>query len=147
MPLAITATSKISEPKIIRGCANRIFNPAEFLGQNWSVWLGPADGDGKSGEPDIDARSLALAEVDMSKALFETMLKEGDGTTIKREEKLRRLKETSHIRFGGNVFLALWEDYQANGEYSVLEWLRKNRNITWFSDTTILIFSPPVMIR
>jgi hypothetical protein len=123
------------EGKFITGDPKSIlikpFDLAEFIGNDWSTWKGPADGDGLSGEKDIDSRSLSLTEVKFTDFLFETCLNEGE-SSISGEEKLRRLKEkTEFIRFGGNVFLGLWEDYQVNKKNSVLEWLYHNYKITY----------------
>ena len=117
------------DPKSI---ATKSFNPTEFLGKGWTTWKGSADGDGLSGEEDIDPRSLALTEVELANFLFKTCLKT-DEESISGEEKLRRLKEENpgFIRFGGNVFLGLWEDYQANKENSILEWLHRNFGVTF----------------
>lgn len=108
------------------------FNPADFLGKGWTTWRGPADGDGLSGEEDIDSRSLVLSRIELAKFVFETCLKAGE-KSIKGEEKLRRLKEEKpdFIRFGGNVFLGLWLDYQANKENSILEWFYRNFKISF----------------
>ncbi|MCX6712875.1 MAG: hypothetical protein NTY66_01560, partial [Candidatus Vogelbacteria bacterium] len=47
----------IGEPKKIKLDHAHPFNPAEFIGnKGWTTWLGPADGDGLSGEPDQDSR-------------------------------------------------------------------------------------------
>jgi hypothetical protein len=118
------------EPKILRINPVAAFHPTEFIGKGWTVWKGPADGDGLSGEEELDTHSSSLNEVDFSRVLFESCLKEGE-PSIKGEEKLRRLKATGNIQFGGNVFLSLWFDYIANRENSCLEWLRRNRNITY----------------
>jgi len=122
------------EPKSIR---TKFFNPAEFLGKGWAVWRGPAGGDGLTGKEDMDQRSLAIKEVDFSQILFETCFKEGENL-ITGEEKLSRLKQTDHILLGGNAFLGLWEDYQANKENSILEWLFRNRKITYLDFFEIL---------
>ena len=108
------------------------FNPAEFIGEGWTIWKGPADGDGLAGEEDMDKRSLALADVELAKFVFETCLRTKE-KSIKGEEKLRRLKEEKpdFIRFGGNVFLGLWLDYQANKENSILEWFYRNFKISF----------------
>lgn len=101
------------------------------LDQGWSVWKGPFDGDGLSGEEDIDYRSLALVEVELTRFVFKSFPQKGK-SLISREEKLRRLKEEhpGFIRFGGNVFQGLWEDHQVNGKNSCLEWLYWNLGIT-----------------
>lgn len=109
----------------------KLFNPAEFIGKNWATWKGPIDGDGLSGEEDVDPRSLALAEVELARFLFETCLLAGE-KSVTGEEKLRRLKEKPEfIRFGGNVFLGLWHDYQTYKENSILEWFYRNFGVTF----------------
>lgn len=85
------------------------FNPVNFLGKGWSVWRGPADGDGLVGDEDIDPRGEALTEVEFSKVVFTNDLKPNE-ISITGEEKLRRQKESGVVRFGGNVFLACWEN-------------------------------------
>jgi hypothetical protein len=82
-----------------------------------------------------DKRSLALTEIDLSKVLFEMMLKEGE-TVITGEEKLKRLKASNHIRLDAKIFLALWEN-----QYLIPEsWKEKvNGNVRYiFFDGTIL---------
>lgn len=106
------------------------FNPEEFLGKGWTIWKGPIDGDGFSGEEDIDPRSLALTEIRLDDILFETCLREKE-RWISGEEKLRRLKAKQNIiRLGSNVFLALWLDRQRNREHSVLEYFYQSKGIT-----------------
>jgi len=118
------------------------FNPRKFIGEGWSVWRGPADGDGLSGEEDVDVRSLSLTEIETSALLFETCLKEGD-SRITREEKLRRLKEKpEYIRLGGNVFLGLWLDYQANKENSILENLYRTKGIKFLDFFGLVLRNP-----
>jgi hypothetical protein len=55
------------EGKFIFGDSKSIltksFDPVSFLGKGWATWKGPADGDGLSGEEDIDPRSLALSQI------------------------------------------------------------------------------------
>jgi hypothetical protein len=82
------------------------FNPETLLGKGWSIWRGPADGDGLQGEEQQDSRSLALQEVDLSQVLFETNLKP-DEFRIVGEEKLRRLKEKGVIRLDARIGQAL----------------------------------------
>lgn len=111
------------EPRVV---LTKPFNPAKFLGQGWTTWKGPVDGDGLSGEEDVDCRSLALSEIDLSVISFEICLV-GCG-----EEKLRRLKDRPElIRLGANVFLGLWSDYQVDKENSALEWLYEAKKITY----------------
>jgi len=117
----------IGEIKYIR---TKPFNPAEFIGKDWRIWRGPIGGDGLTGEKDTDPRSQDIAEIEIARILFETCLREGENS-IKGEEKLSRLKKAGHIRLGGNTFLGLWEDYQANKENSILELLYRTRKITY----------------
>lgn len=105
------------------------FDPT-FIGKGWTTWKGPIDGNGLSGEEDVDPRGLALMEIEISRLLFEACLKKRE-SSIKGEEKLRRQKLMSIIRLGGNAFLGLWEDYQANKNNSVLEWLYRTYKITF----------------
>lgn len=106
------------------------FDPAEFIGKEWKVWRGPIDGDGLSGEEDIDPRSLGLTEINVASLLFETCLKKGE-QRITGEEKLKRLKAANVVRLGGNVFLGLWRDFETNKENSILEHLYRTRKITY----------------
>lgn len=118
------------------------FDPAEFIGQKWGVWKGPADGDGLSGEEDVDGRSLAISVIDPTQILLERYLKEGESWIVG-EEKLRRMKDDPNkIRSGGNVFLGLWKDYEANGENSVLERLYQERRVTYLDFFGLVLRSP-----
>lgn len=126
-PHGIEGRVNIGDPKSV---LTKPFDPAEFLGKGWQTWKGPVNGNGISGEEDIDLRTLTLSEIEVAKFLFETGLREGE-ETIPGEEKLRRLKEEKpgFIRCGGNVFLGLWLDYEANKENSVIEGLFRNLKI------------------
>jgi len=108
----------IIDPKVFRISSTQPFNPNDFIGKgNWVV-------------EEQDERSLSIDELDLSKIQFEDNLKE-DEIAINGEEKLVRLKAMEQvIRLGGNQCFALWQDYEANGENSGLEWLRRNLNIT-----------------
>ncbi|MDP3900455.1 MAG: hypothetical protein Q8Q23_05230 [bacterium] len=126
----------------VQSIITKPFNPAEFLGEGWTVWKGPADGDGLSGEEDIDPRSLALVKIEVSQFLFETCLQASAGS-ITGEEKLHRLKAKSDfVRFGANVFLGLWTDYQANKKNSVLERLYKERKVTYLDFPGTVLRNP-----
>lgn len=125
---------------VVRSCLKLVltnaFNPATFIGKDWKVWKGPADGNGLEleGEEDRDVREDSLSLVDFEQLILETNL-QGDETSVHGEEKLRRLKAGKNIRLGGKVFLSLWEDYQARKaeskpEESVLEKLRKSKKVT-----------------
>lgn len=85
------------------------FNPAEFIGQGWTIWRGPADGNGLEGEEEQDARSLVLTELDLSIILLETHLKNGEVSTTG-EERLKRLDAANRIKLDAKAFQTLWEN-------------------------------------
>jgi hypothetical protein len=119
----------VGDPKSVM---TKPFNPTEFIGKGWTTWKGSVDGDGLSGKQDVDQRSLVMVEIELVRFLFETCIEAGE-KSITGEEKLRRLKEKlEFIRFGDNVFLGLWLDYQANKKRSILEWLHLNFGVTFF---------------
>jgi len=82
---------------IIKIVRNR-FNPAEFIGGGFSIVT-----------EETDTRSAALTELDLNKVQQVTMLKNGE-SSIKGEEKLRRLKSSDYIRLDADIFLTLWEN-------------------------------------
>lgn len=100
------------------------FSPTEFIGQGWTAWKGPADGNGLEGEEDRDAREDNLSVIDWDQVLLGSHLQEKE-TSVHGEEKLKRAIASGNIQLGGKAFRSLWEDYQANGENSVLEKLRR----------------------
>ncbi|MBI4118705.1 MAG: hypothetical protein HY452_00375 [Parcubacteria group bacterium] len=109
------------------------FNPVQFLGEGWSIWKGPADGDGLSGQEEQDKRSLVLTEVDLSQVQLVTLLKDGDGDNIiQGEENLKRFK---YILLDAQVFQTLWENKHLIPEH----WKKTNGNTThvFFPGTTL----------
>lgn len=102
--------------------ATTSFDPITFIGEEWKII-----------PEDQDEKSVALEEVDFTKVKSVSCLNEGE-SSIKGEEKLRRLKESSNIRLGATVFMALWNDYQANGRNSILERLYKEEIIGNYID-------------
>ena len=106
------------------------FDPPTFVGEGFSIWRGPADGLGLTGQEAQDARALLLTEVDFTKVTFETALRNGE-SQITGEEKLSRLIASGVIRLDAGVSLALWNDYEKNKAGSMLEWLRKEKGITY----------------
>ena len=115
----------------IKSVLTKSFNPAKFIGKDWAIWRGPANGGGFSGEEDIDPRSLVFTQIEIDKFIFETCLRENE-TPVTGEKKLLRLKaKPDFVRFGGNVFLGLWLDYQDNKENSILECLYRNHKISY----------------
>jgi hypothetical protein len=121
--------------------AGIILDPKEFIGKGWSVWRNPAVGDGLDNEEEQDARALAMTELDAAKLRFETCLVDGE-KGIKGEEKLKRLLVFGQPLAGGKQFLALWQDYQANKERSVLEWLRREKEVTYLDFFGTILRSP-----
>jgi len=95
-----------------------------FVGEGWKVL-----------DDETDTRSIALTELDLSKVRFETMLQDGE-TSIKGEEKLKRLKKKGHIRLDAKIFQALWENKHLIPE----SWKEKiNGNIRFiYFDGTVL---------
>jgi len=127
----------IGEPKIIPIDRSQPFDSAAFkgLGGGWTIWRGPKDGDGLTGEEEQDSRALAITELDLSKIRFETGL-EGKETSVKGETKLARLKKANYVRLDAKVFQTLWE----NQHLIPLQWKEKtNGNTTYiFFDGTVL---------
>lgn len=99
----------VGESKIISIDRTVPFNPAEFIGEGWTFWRGPADGNGLEGDLEQDSRSLALTEVDISKILLEVHLN-GKETYTTGEERLKRLIATDRIRLDLGVFKTLWDN-------------------------------------
>lgn len=103
---------------------DKSFSPAKFIGRGWTVWKGPANGNGLEGDEDRDVREDDLPIIDWDQVVMETHLQEKE-TLVHGEEKLKRVIVSGNIQLGGKAFLSLWEDYQANRENSVLEKLRR----------------------
>ena len=111
------------------------FNPAKFLGEGWSIWKGPANSDGLSGEEDQDERSLTLTQLDLSQVQLVTCLNEREDR-ITGEERLKRLKEKNFIRLDANIFLTLWQNQHLIPE----SWKEKTKSSTtyiFFNGTTL----------
>lgn len=102
-PLAVEA------PRCIPPIRSKPFNPAEFIGAGWSIWRGPADGNGLVGEEERDYRSSTLTQLDLSNVQLVTCLKQGE-SVMTGEERLKRLKTGGHIRLDENAFKAFWEN-------------------------------------
>ncbi len=86
----------IGEPRIIPFTGD--FDPIIFkgLGQGWKIL-----------PEETDQRGEALTELDITKVIFKIML-EGKETSVKGEEKLKRLKATGCICLDGKAFKACW---------------------------------------
>lgn len=104
----------------------KLFNPVKFLGSGWSIWKGPADGDGLSGDEDVCPKASAIKEVELSKVIFKNCMN-GDEERISVKEGIDRLNESDDFTgFGLGIFLGFWEDYQIHREFSVLERLHQD---------------------
>lgn len=105
------------------------FNPSTFVGSGWTIWKGPAKGDGLKGDEEQDKRSLALKEVDFrgmtKEANFLTGL-EGSETVVTSEVKRARLIAKA-IQADARIGQALFEE---EGQ-KTLRWL-DTLGITWF---------------
>jgi len=92
---------------IVRACfklaLDKAFNPSEFIGENWKVWKGPADGNGLEGDEDCVKE---LDVVDLEQIVMETHL-QGDETSVYGEEKMRRgpCRQESTTRWQGPIGL------------------------------------------
>jgi hypothetical protein len=126
------STSREKRNSAPKSFLTKPFDIVKFFGENWSIWKGPAGGAGVFGEDDVDQRSLAIVEVDVLTIIFfETCLKD-DKHKTSGEEKLLKLKATKEfIRFGADVFMGLWLDYQTNKGKSVLEFLYRTKKISY----------------
>ncbi len=115
------------------------FDPAEFR-TNLTLWRGPKDGNGLKGAVEV-YEPADLKEVNPDRILFEHFLTDADGNSIRGEIKLDRAKESKKILLGGRTCLSFWRDCQTNGENSVLEWLRRNKGITWMDFPGVVLRS------
>jgi len=124
-------------------CSKNI-NLTEFPGKDWTTWRGPVNGDGLSGEKNIDYRSLTLTEIKVSSLIFETCLdSERISAHIGGCGKLCELrKKQDTISLGGNVFLGLWRDYQVNKKNSILELLWRTRRISYLDFFGLVLRAP-----
>ncbi len=112
------------------------FNPTEFIGAGWTIWKGPANGNGLEGEEEQDMRSLALTTLDVTHLRLETTLKGGE-TSIVGEEKLKRFTAmTDVIRLDLGIFQTFWRNQLLIPERFKA---KTNGNTTYvFCDGTVL---------
>lgn len=103
------------------------FDPASFIGSGWTIWCGLADGKGLKGEEQQDARSLALTEIDFTKARFEACLADGEHV-ITGEQRLNRLREKDVIRADAAIGVALLKE----PDQVTLNWLYQTHGVKWF---------------
>ena len=125
----------VGEPKIIPIDRSIPFNPAAFIGNGWSIWRGPADGNGLKGVKDQDERSLALTQINLADIQLVTCLK-GAETVVKGEEKQCRLKVDGRVRLDAKVFQTFWEN-QALIPERFKEKVNGNIQFTYFDGTVL----------
>jgi hypothetical protein len=109
VPVAASSIVVPTPPQILVVDRSKRFDPATFVAPNWSIWKGPADGNGLEGEEDQDQRSLALSQIDLAKVRFDTTLRDGEPSVLG-EERLRRLKAMPDIRLDALVFQTFYEN-------------------------------------
>ena len=85
------------------------FDPATFIGAGWSIWCGPANGNGLEGEEERDSRSGTLTELDLNQVQLVTCLKQNE-KVMTGEERIKRFKTDGRVRLDENAFKALWEN-------------------------------------
>lgn len=118
------------------------FEITEFLNAGYSIWRGPADGNGLSGKEDIDSRSLSLVEIDPVDFIFKTYSDEGEKMIDGKGRIFRSKIDAENINLGGNVFLGLWLDYQVNKKSSVLEFFYQSRGIASIAFPGLILLTP-----
>ncbi len=111
--------------------------PVHELGPKWPVWLGPADGNGLEGEPDVDPRAGAVTTFDASKVRFLSGLVEGE-PSITGEEKLKRLRIGTDIQIDAQT---LWSWYTEKGQVT-LRWLHDNHGVNWIEELGTVLRRP-----
>ncbi len=113
--------------QMVKRLVRRVSFEPSMIGQGWSWWLGPRNGQGLEGEElDCNKRSLALNEVDFCQVLREHCLKEGEGR-ISGEEKLQRLMVLNVIRLDPGFGWALFKE----AGQKTLQWLRETFGMTY----------------
>jgi len=86
---------------------DKAFSPVELIGAGWSVWKGPAEGNGTEGDDDCVQEP---AVVDFSEVVTETHL-QGEETTVHGEEKMKRARASGNPQLGGKAFMVLWSNW------------------------------------
>ena len=95
-------------PRVIPIDRSKPFDPATFIGAGWSIWRGPANGNGLEGEEERDSRSATLTELDLDQVQLVTCLKRGESVTTG-EERIKCLRADGRVRLDENAFRAFWE--------------------------------------
>ncbi|MFA6171425.1 MAG: hypothetical protein WCW77_01315 [Patescibacteria group bacterium] len=107
--------------------STKTFNWNSGCFEGSTIWRGDLDGDGLSGEPNIDERTASLSVIDLT-FIVPVFCRGWKEKYLTGKEKLKRLKEVpERARLGINAFLGLWEDYLLNDSNSAIEWLFRNK--------------------
>ncbi len=96
------------------------------IGPEWPVWLGPADGNGCEGEPDVDPRAGLVTTFDASKVRFLTGFV-GKEASVTGEKKLRRLRAGANIQIDAQTLWALYTEK----DQVTLRYLHEVHGVTW----------------
>lgn len=113
----------------------------KFFGREWNIWKGAIDERGLDGDEAQDVHAMTIMELDATKMRFEACLRAGE-KSIQGEEKSKRLLTLGKPLAGARQFFALWLDYRANGKKSVLEWLRREKGITYLDFFGTILRNP-----
>jgi hypothetical protein len=125
----------VGEPRIVKIDRSKPFDPAKFIGDGWTIWKGPANGDGLTGAEDQDIRALAITELDLSKIQFRDMLKSGE-SYVSGEEKQKRLAKAGYVRLDARIFQTFWEN-QVIIPAVLKEPISGNTRYTYFDGTVL----------
>ncbi len=112
------------------------FDASTFISRGFTTWMGKKSGDGLSGVPNRDRRSLALNQIDLEKIEFKTYIPEGK-TAITGEDRLKAVRASGDIRLDAKVGQALCQEL---GQKS-LRWLYDSKKVTWMEFAEVLRFS------
>ena len=85
------------------------FDPATFIGDGWSIWRGPVNGNGLGGAEQQCKKSLALTEVNIAKIRLKTCL-EGKEMDVRGDRFLRRLKRGTILLLDAKIGQTLLEN-------------------------------------
>lgn len=123
------------------------FDPVKLIGEGWTFWKGPKDGNGLEGEEERNKASLALATVDFANAEFVICLscrERDEHHDVDGEEKLKRLKELGLILYDSTVLMGLWQNYQECQDKadSVLEKLYQQKDVIYIDFFADILRSP-----
>ena len=105
----MTAAAAKTKPNIIK---LKPFQSGDLFGRDWTVWKGPADGDGLSGNEERAPEWDAFAEFDLSQIAPVSLLKKGEPYATGNECRKRLLlpEYAGKIRVGPSLAIALRDE-------------------------------------